>query len=88
MEAKTPVSHSDIKGMEAKMPGNLKGMEKKKTKKTPVSPSDLKWMEAKIFFFFFFSLFFLLLSFGSSVDFKLSSHLRNGVSTKPTLKPL
>jgi len=47
MEVKTPVSHSDIKGMEAKMPGNLKGMEKKKTKKTPVSPSDLKWMEAK-----------------------------------------
>ena len=44
MEVKTPVSHSDIKGMEAKMPGNLKGMEKKKT---PVSPSDLKWMEAK-----------------------------------------
>ena len=30
MEAKTPVSHSDIKGMEAKMPGDLKGMEKKK----------------------------------------------------------
>ena len=76
MEAKTPVSHSDIKGMEAKMPGNLKGMEKKKTKKTPVSPSDLKWMEAKIFFFFFFflsffssSLFWLIRGFQTVVTF-------------------